>query len=58
MEGRGEGEHGDCERGRKKEQEKKRLNPKTRRTEFLDMKERNRQMKAWGLGLKMIQNYG
>lgn len=52
MEGRGEGEHGDCERGRKKEQEKKRLNPKTRRTEFLDMKERNRQMKAWGLGLK------
>lgn len=55
MEGRGEGEHGDCERGRKKEQEKKKTEPKTlrrRRTEFLDMKERNRQMN------KMIQNYG
>lgn len=34
---------------------KKRLNPKTRRTEFLDMKERNRQMKAWGLGLKWFR---
>ena len=37
------------------------LNPKTlrrRRTEFLDMKERKRQTKAWGLGIKRLKrNY-
>ena len=64
MEGRREGEHGDWERGRKKKRAGRKilkLNPKTlrrRRTEFLDMKERKRQTKAWGLGLKWFRrNY-